>query len=61
MFIIVCKLEEVYYVPEFFEDGMYPREIAKAKKFLTRQEAEDFMHDKAYDQNDWFKWEIDTV
>jgi hypothetical protein len=59
MFIIVCNLPpDTYYVPEEFEDGMYPREVEKAKKFQNQQEALTFMIENAYDQNDWYRWEV---
>ncbi len=61
MFVIVCKLDAKYYVPEEFEDGMYPREIEKAKKFPNQTIALQFMIDNAYDQNDWYRWEVEQI
>ena len=61
MFVIVCKLDSEYYVPEVFEDGMYPKEMEKAKRFGSQQEALTFMMENAYDQNDWYRWEVKQI
>ena len=61
MFVIVCKLDSEYYVPEVFEDGMYPTEMEKAKRFGSQQEALTFMMENAYDQNDWYRWEVKQI
>ena len=62
MYVITCTLgEETFYVPEVFEDGMYPTEMEKAKRFGSQQEALTFMMENAYDQNDWYRWEVKQI